>query len=988
MPLATEKLRLSFLRKCRILKRPPPSLRVSGANALSGNEKLMNLSITETRNLDIAIGLKVTQVKEVTLKVRSDPDTPKDPLPKEDVIHLKQHYLNKSNFYESQNHTKWKDWPQKTAYVLTQVKKLGRTNKNFKKKTNSQQRKTEKQAIRALKSGSVILLTEDEVPAGAIALLGKGLGYIPTPKIDKISTRLDMRLLTNKLLNQSNFNLREKSNVTTDKKAEDDIDKFTIPQKLRRKVYTSAQASSDNIVNESVKRMSTLLDDKLRDSKDSSTSNLSTDERKGLKWLQNRIDNGSIAITKADKGGATLIVTPQLLYKKTMEKLQNDKIYQKLQSDPTKDLHKELYDLWVQGKNSNYVTPKVAKDIMGISDNIKSDGSGPTNQPSTLPHFKPGIPYFSPSLKIHKLDKADLIPGVEPPIRLITALQEGVTRRSDVYIASEYLKSLERDFCGDLLKDTNDALAWLDYFDSSIDENIKRNLRAFSFDFKALYDSLQPELAKKALSAAIDECRPDWSPEFKNWIMDLVDISFRASVGKFDGEWYQQKNGVPTGGSLCVQIANISVYHYLRELIYSDASLMEFVTTVKRFIDDGSGFFSGTKEQFSEFITKVNEKLSQCGLYIDEYKIAEPGEYLPFLDIQFCFDNEGQLQTDLFVKQTDARSYLFYGSAHPNHVYSGIVYSQCLRLRRIINCDTRLSDRIDEMKICFFNAEYPKRMVENISQKVKAMVRIIPTPANDSNSSILVPETPGPPAENPVRVISTFGCDSEMIDVVRRLEPSLISSKSFSSSESFSSTESEGSSRSKSSLFTFVRKTGTSLRSKLVKVRHLTQSSSAPSKTVPCKHRNCGSCKIISDAESHEINDHITKSAPGNCSSYNVVYIFICNICDKNYVGRTVQKLRERVNNHRSSFYRLLNNPNLEILDDDDTYSLGAHLIFEHGCSQRSDFNDSYKVFILMNCSPSTLEYNEHKYIQRLRTIKPFGINSVDPFGIPLLDLG
>ena len=85
-----------------------------------------------------------------------------------------------------------------------------------------------------------------------------------------------------------------------------------------------------------------------------------------------------------------------------------------------------------------------------------------------------------------------------------------------------------------------------------------------------------------------------------------------------------------------------------------------------------------------------------------------------------------------------------------------------------------------------------------------------------------------------------------------------------------------------------------------------------------------------------------------------------------------------------------MSNPNLDIDDDEnkDTYSLGAHLISEHGCTQRSDFNDSYRVFILMNSSPSTLEYNEHKFIHRLRTIKPFGINSVDPFGIPLLDIG
>ena len=37
--------------------------------------------------------------------------------------------------------------------------------------------------------------------------------------------------------------------------------------------------------------------------------------------------------------------------------------------------------------------------------------------------------------------------------------------------------------------------------------------------------------------------------------------------------------------------------------------------------------------------------------------------------------------------------------------------------------------------------------------------------------------------------------------------------------------------------------------------------------------------------------------------------------------------------------------------------------------------------------SPRTLEVDEHRYIQKLRTIRPLGLNAMDPFGIPLLDL-
>ena len=91
---------------------------------------------------------------------------------------------------------------------------------------------------------------------------------------------------------------------------------------------------------------------------------------KGQKWLENSIEEGKIAITQADKGGATLIVKPELSVKKTLEKLDNPNLYEKLIHDPTFSLHEELFNLWVEGKTNYFVSAKEAKDIMGISDRI------------------------------------------------------------------------------------------------------------------------------------------------------------------------------------------------------------------------------------------------------------------------------------------------------------------------------------------------------------------------------------------------------------------------------------------------------------------------------------------------------------------------------------------------------------------------------------------------------------------------------------------
>ena len=138
----------------------------------------------------------------------------------------------------------------------------------------------------------------------------------------------------------------------------------------------------------------------------------------------------------------------------------------------------------------------------------------------------------------------------------------------------------------------------------------------------------------------------------------------------------------------------------------------------------------------------VNNRLSPYGLYIDESMIKEVNEYVPFLDIQFCFDFDGKLQTDLFVKPTDARSYLNFHSAHPKHVFPGIVYSQCLRLRRIINDNDRLNLRLSELCAAFQKSEYPTTLLNKIVEKVVNMERRLeraPTPEDeDPHKPILI----------------------------------------------------------------------------------------------------------------------------------------------------------------------------------------------------------------------------------------------------------
>ena len=62
------------------------------------------------------------------------------------------------------------------------------------------------------------------------------------------------------------------------------------------------------------------------------------------------------------------------------------------------------------------------------------------------------------------------------------------------------------------------------------------------------------------------------------------------------------------------------------------------------------------------------------GLNIDEHTIGGLNTNGSFLDIQYCFDNNGHIQTDLCPKEADIRSCLEFDSSLPRHNICGIIY--------------------------------------------------------------------------------------------------------------------------------------------------------------------------------------------------------------------------------------------------------------------------------------------------------------------------
>jgi len=327
-----------------------------------------------------------------------------------------------------------------------------------------------------------------------------------------------------------------------------------------------------------------------------------------------------------------------------------------------------------------------------------------------------------------------------------------------------------------------------------------------------------------------------------------------------------------------------------------------------------------------------------------------------FLDIQLWIDIDGKIQTDLYIKPTDSRSYLSFESCHPNHMFAGIVYTQALRIRRIVSSNARLIEQLDILAEAFSKCKYPKKLVHDIIGKVKNRPRVL-IKKNTAPTQSRVDE-------NDILMVSTFGADKPLKDVVLKL-PNIAKLS-----------------------IKMVSKTAHSLKSTFCTHK---RTCLGPSKGTSGQcHRGirCQCCNLMSQADNVLDNDNKSfKTAKGNCVTKNIVYHFRCNLCEQSYVGKTVQMLSDRVSGHRSKFFEYIKqNGMVEINDlNKDEYVPGMHLYNYHQLKDFEDFNKSYTITILEKCSPSNLDVREHIWIQKLRTLNPFGLNSVDPFGIPLL---
>ena len=88
------------------------------------------------------------------------------------------------------------------------------------------------------------------------------------------------------------------------------------------------------------------------------------------------------------------------------------------------------------------------------------------------------------------------------------------------------------------------------------------NVNLFTLDVEKLYPSIQPILAEQAIKELL-ETTEDININTKKAVETFTKLSFEESYVTYKDEVYKAKIGIPTGGSLSRQIADIFLHWIL-----------------------------------------------------------------------------------------------------------------------------------------------------------------------------------------------------------------------------------------------------------------------------------------------------------------------------------------------------------------------------------------------------------------------------------------
>ena len=547
-------------------------------------------------------------------------------------------------------------------------------------------------------------------------------------------------------------------------------------------------------------------------------------------------------------------------------------------------------------------------------------------------------PAFYGLPKIHSVKSSDSF----PPLRPICSGSGSCTKRLSEFLDT-FLKPLAQKLPS-YIQDTTDFLIKIRNYKS---KDVNNTILA-TMDVNALYPNIHQEEGVEACREFLEK-RPTKSLA-SNTICKLILLVLKCNTLIFKNRFFHQVCGTAMGTPFAVNFANLFMAKFEEDMLqeYERVHKMRPAMWI-RFIDDVFIIWEGSMEDLNKFIQFANNFAREKGYRSSiTFKYATSTKKVDFLDTTVSLQSDGSLGSTLFNKPTASHQYLHQKSYHVSHAKNSLPKSQFIRIRRI--CSS-LED-FDKHAAVYVN-HFVKRNYNR-----KHLMQQYSTVRNLDRDSLLTYKQTDPEA-NRVPLVLTYnhkfaGMGRALYDAYNK-----IASQHAGFKKVFPTAP-----------FIAYRRTK-NLRDKLVKANH---------------HK-----RVVKDLDSNA-NQEATKSmieplmnrsglitntkarrtariSGGPANTAGCIYAGECTKHQLLYVGQTGGPLNVRFNGHRS----------------DASLRPERCELDQHFAEGNCDINKDLRVSILekaQGTSEAFREYKEDRWITRLQTNKPTGLNvSTHEFG-------
>ena len=705
------------------------------------------------------------------------------------------------------------------------------------------------------KENIVINLSSVEVPSSTTIYLAKGLGFVKSCKVDiqdlKYDTLEFLRKVEWKAFFKDNPGLT--SHLTN------------IHEDLKISGGKSPNFQHPLLQEIKTKMLGWISNHKVK----TPLSNLTQLELRGKKWILNKIKEKELFITKADKGGATLIMNYNDVVNTIEKELFNIDNFEIVSNNAEKHLAE------TQTKVISMVKSLANKNILTSEDKSLIAGLNANNKLKLEPEYRAETPYAYPLFKIHKLSAKQISEKKIPPNRLVHAAKFGPLYRIEKW-SSPYLTKISQMYChNEFLLDTNDLLKQVnDTNNSNVLKEVNINL--FTLDVEKLYPSIQPQMALLAIKdVMLSDTATD--KRIKSALESFIKFGFDESYITYKNSCFKNKKGIPTGGCISRQIADVFLHWVLffkSDLKIDDVNEIRFW---KRFIDDCLGIWRGTKRQFLVFVKSLNVQTNKFGLNfpLDEVQF---GKSVNFLDVTLYLDEQNNIQYKSYTKPTDAKRFLNPTSFHPHHIFKSVPFSQMIRTINRNSEQNILNDELEKLNENLIKSGYKvNKLMEietEILQKRNNLIDNVSIRDSQNKDILTFP-------------LFYFDGIKEFKTLVYDMKDdfkALIGNVEIM----------------------FATKKGKSIGNTVIKNKNLGIIQNDNVIDQKCNANVCLQCPLVNTKDSVIVNNKkIIIPNYLNCKTQNAIYLWTCKLCENenNYFGRTIQECHKRTNGHRVCFH-------------------------------------------------------------------------------------